>query len=120
MPLKISQTAGGDTTYGDIRVGRSHGIHQVKVNATSVSASRDAMGVLPPGLPIRVDGTIVSGASQVVQGIIGPEASPMGTGDDFVNVIFDGVLNKNMIEANLGRALSANELAAIPAAIVLV
>lgn len=119
MPLKISQTAAGDTTYGDIRVGSVHGIHQIKANAAGLAASRDAMGVLPPGLPIKADGTPVTGAGQVVKGLVGPEPAPLGGADDFVNVILTGPVNRSMIEANLGRVLSANELAALPAVLVL-
>jgi hypothetical protein len=119
MPISVSNTAGG-TAYGDIRVGEGHGIHQVKLNATNLAASRDADGYLPVGLPVKIDGNPISGASQAVYGFVGPEAVKLGSADIFGNVILSGPLNKDMIEDNLGRVLSANELAGIPAAFVLV
>jgi hypothetical protein len=83
----------------------------------------DATGYLPVGLPIRADGTPVSAGGQTLigGGLLGPEAvGPFAAGTDpdvFANVIVDGPVNKDMIEDNLGRVLSANELAALALAV---
>jgi hypothetical protein len=79
----------GGVSYMDIRFGEGHGIP-----------------VLATGLP-------VSGAGQSAYGIIGPEAQKLGSVNRFGNMIFSGPLNRDAIEANLGRVLSANELSAI-------
>lgn len=118
MPISVTSTAGG-VAYGDIRVGECQ-VHQGLLAAASLAASRDALGSLPVGLPVRVDGTPVSGAAQVVFGLVGPEPVKLGSVNVFGNVILSGNVNRDMIEDNLGRALSADEIAAIPAAIRLI
>ena len=111
MPISITTTSGG-TGYVDIRVGDGHGIHQGWLDVSALTSADDADGYLPPGLPIAADGTPV-GSSEDACGIIGPEAVKMGSADHFANMIFTGPVNRNAIEDNLGRALSADELAGI-------
>lgn len=111
MALSFTNTAGG-TGYSDIRVGSGHGIHQMKLVAASLAASRDSDGYLPPGLPVAADGSTV-GAAEDAYGIIGPDPVLLGDADIFGNVILTGPIQQNMIEDNLGRVLSADELAGI-------
>lgn len=119
MPISITSTAGG-LGYVDIRVGGGvHGIHQGFLDVSTLTSADDAEGYLPPGLPIAVDGTPI-GSSEAVYGIIGPEPVKMGSADHFGNMIFSGTLNRNAIEDNLGRVLSADELAGMPSAITLI
>lgn len=111
MPISITSTAGG-TGYVDIRVGDGHGIHQGLLDVSTLTSSDDAEGYLPPGLPISATGDPV-GSSEDAYGIIGPEPVKLGSADHFGNMIMSGVLNRDAIEDNLGRALSADELAGI-------
>lgn len=108
MPISVTVTAGG-VAYGDIRVGEGHGIHQLLINAANVASARDADGYLPPGLPLKADGTLVA-ATQATVCMVGPEAVKVGSVNVFANAIFSGPVNRDMIEDNLGRVLSADEL----------
>ena len=111
--LERTVTTNTGSSYADIRVGDGHGIHQGLADATLAAASRDADNNLPPGLPLLSTGGPVSGAAQSAYGIVGPEKAYLGSSNRYVNVIMTGPLNRDMIEANLGRVLSANELSAI-------
>ncbi len=112
MPMRVANTAARGTAYADIRVGECQ-VHQVKLDVSALTGVDDADGVLPPGLPIRVDGTPVSAGAQVAYGVIGPEPVKIGDDDIFGNIILSGNLNRDMIEDNLARALSADELTAL-------
>lgn len=113
MPISIETTAGG-TGYADIRVGEVQ-VHQLVLNAANLAGSRDADGYLPVGFPIKADGTAVA-ATQTTYAFVGPEAVKLGAANSFGNIILAGVLYRDMIEDNLGRALTADE-ANVPAAI---
>lgn len=112
MPIDVTTTTAAGRSYIDVRAGQCN-VHQVKLDVSTLTGSDDADGNLPPGLPIRVNGAPVTGGTDVLMGVIGPESVKIGTTDIFGNVITDGPLNKNAIEDNLGRSLSANELAAL-------
>lgn len=116
--ISRTTTAGG-TAYGDIRVGECQ-VHQSLMAAAALAASRDAGGSLPVGLPVKVDGTPITGVGQATFGLIGPEAVKLGSVNVFGNVIIAGAVNRDMIEDNLGRALTADEIASLPAAIRLI
>ena len=109
--MEVTVTSAGGTSYMDIRAGVGHGIHQKKVNATTMAASRDADGYLPLGLPVNAAGGPVTAGDAV--GIIGPEPMKLGTVNVFMNAILTGPLSRQAIEANLGRVLTAAELAGI-------
>ncbi len=112
-PISVTTTAAPGIAYTDVRMGGGHSIHQVLLDVSDLAASADANGTLPPGFPIRTNGDPVTGGADALEGVIGPEAVTLGSADHFGNVIRSGDLNKNAIEDNLGRVLSANELAAI-------
>jgi len=112
MPINISSTSARGTGYIDVRVGECQ-IHQAKLDVSTLTGEVDADDNLPPGLPIRTNGAPVTAGTDAIIGVLGPESAPNGTVDHFANVIISGNLNKNAIEDNLGRALTANELAAI-------
>lgn len=113
MPIAQTTTTTAGDSYGSIRVGDGHGIHQSLLNAAALAGNRDARGYLPPGLPLQANGLPVTGISQTVVCVVGPEAVLLGTANIFGNAIFTGMLNVDMIEDNLGRALNANELSAL-------
>lgn len=114
--IRVTKTGTTDTAYADVRVGEGHCIHQVKLTAAALAASRDADGNLPPGLPVLATGAPVTAGTAV--GVIGPEAVALGAADTFGNVIFSNGINRDQIEANLGRVLTAAELAGLPARFV--
>lgn len=124
MPISVDRTA-GDTGFVDIRVGDGHGIHQQIIDVATQTAT-DVNGYLPPGVPLQASGVPVTNTAtvgtQVVAGVVGPESVKLGAANHFGNAILTGVLNRDAIEDNLGRVLSANEIAAFDAndAIVLV
>jgi hypothetical protein len=112
MPISVTNTAAPGRAYIDVRVGECQ-IHQGLIDVSTLGSNDDADGYLPPGLPILTNGAPVSGATDVVLGVIGPEPVKLGTADRFGNVILSGNLNRDAIEDNLGRSLSANELASL-------
>lgn len=110
MPISFTTTSGG-TAYADIRVGHVDQ-HQCLIDVSALSGAVDADGYLPPGLPLDATGGPV-GTSEDAFAIVGPAPVKLLAADHFGNAIMGGVLNKDMIEDNLGRALTADELAGI-------
>jgi hypothetical protein len=115
MPIGVTVTAGG-TGYIEIRLDpKGCETHQTKFDVSELGGVDDADGYLPPGLPLQADGSPVDDAAQTATYVVGPEAVKLGTADHFGNVILNGFLVRDAIEDNLGRVLSANELAALTA-----
>jgi hypothetical protein len=122
--LAITKTAGG-APYGNPIVGQPLGMTQIKLDVSTLSTNEvDANGYLKPGVPLKVNGALVSGTTQVIYGIT-VEAQKILTGnttlgsetfDPLVTVCTIGLVNFDVVEDNLGRALSANEIAAFAAA----
>ena len=113
MPISVDRTAGG-TGYVDIRVGEGHGIHQATLDVAALTA--DAEGYYPPGQPILESGAPVTqgvDTAEVAYAVIGPEAVEEGGANHPGNVLLNGPLNRDAIEDNLGRALTANEVSAL-------
>lgn len=122
MPISVTNTGTGGPLYGPITVGPQGLTHQVKVDVSELEAAVDDDGYLPVGLPIDAHtGAPVVAADPDAEpdpivgtqmiAVIGPEAVKMGSADHFANAIFNGGLNQDAIEDNIGRALSATELA---------
>jgi len=85
------------------------------------NAEIDSLGYLKPGVPVEANGTLVDAAAQTVFGVTieaikvanGNAAGDIsGAGTQQITVMTIGQVNKKVIEDNLGRALTANELAA--------
>jgi hypothetical protein len=112
MPIGVTNTAAAGFAYSDIRVGECQ-VHQGKIDVSALTGVDDANNSLPVGLPILASGAPVTAGTDVVFGLIGPEPVKLGAADHFGNVIISGSVNRDAIEDNLGRALTANELAAI-------
>jgi 6,7-dimethyl-8-ribityllumazine synthase len=91
----------------------------VKVDLSDLSDEEvDADGYLKPGVPLQKDGSIIA-SSGVVWGVTfgGEKVATGGTDtildaatDCFVAVGF-GLVNRDVAEDNLGRALTADEIA---------
>lgn len=112
MPISVTETAAAGRSQGDIRIGECQ-VHQVKLDVSALTGVDDANGTLPVGLPVLATGVPVTGTTDAVFGLIGPEPVHLEAADHFGNVYISGNFNKNMIEDNLGRALDANELASL-------
>lgn len=115
MPISVRSTGNGGTFYGDVRVGDKQTIHQVTLDVAALAGAADADGYLPPGLPLKADGTPV-GTGESAVCVLGPESVKLADVDVFANAIYSGGLNRAAIESNLGRALSADEATSLSAA----
>lgn len=111
MPMSFESTAGG-TGYVDIRVGKGHAIHQAFLDVSLIT-DVDSDGYIPPGLPLQASGAPISAVDQVAKYVVGPEPVEEGAADHFGNALLDGALNQDAIEDNLGRVLTADEIAAL-------
>jgi len=118
MPLKISTTAGG-LAHSPVFVGEIQGTDVVKVDISDLSDDEvDPDGYLKPGVPFAKDGNLVGSAVPVWGVTIEPIKITTGNTDTildaetdcFVTVGF-GLCNRDIIEDNLGRALTADEIA---------
>lgn len=118
MPISIAATAGG-LTHAPVFVGQITGTDVVKVDISDLSDKEvDVDGYLKPGVPLAKDGNLV-GSTVPVWGVV-IEATKITTGntdtildaatDCFVTVGF-GLVNRDIAEDNLGRALTADEIA---------
>lgn len=125
MPLGTTKTA-GDQAYGNAFLSPIEAVDHVKLDvSTLTTAEVDANGYLKPNTPLKQDGTIVSGASQTVYGLTVEAVKLPGrtdnanlasdTSDPLVAVTTHALINRDIAEDNLGRALSANELSALTA-----
>lgn len=114
MPMEITNTAARGPAYIDIRVGECQ-VHQQLIDVSTLGAFDDADGSLPVGLPLLESGAPVSAPGQTVFGLVGPEPVQLGAADHFGNCFISGSFNRDAIEDNLGRVLSADELSAIAA-----
>lgn len=113
MPITVKTTAQAGVQYGPITVGGGHLIHQVKLDVSALSGAQDADGYLPVGTVIDPSTGAVPTNSATGAVFIGPEPVKLGEDDHFANAIFDKGINRAAVESNLGRVLSADELAAI-------
>lgn len=129
MPLRVSKTT-GTTTYGNpILPGTVKGMLQVVVDISELTTAEvDADGFLKPGVMFKSDGTQPDGSGFVYA--INPEPISIGhatipptdaslladTATIPIGMVTGGVVNRDIVEDNLGRSMTGNELAAIVAA----
>lgn len=129
MPMHVKKTAGG-TTYGPVFIGSILGMQQVVVDVSTLTTDEvDADGWLKPGVAFQKDGTLVSAGSQFVYAV-NPEPQNLrldtipptngslaaDTKTYPLGMATIGEVNRDIAEDNMGRAYSANELAAFNAA----
>lgn len=133
MPVryKPSVSAAG-TIYGRPFVGPTHHPSQIAVNITLLTANEvDSQGYLKPGVPFTAAGILVGVAPAFVHGVV-PEpidvlflrpfdgltfaAALAAAGTQQITVMTIGQVNRKIIEDNLGRVLTANEIAGFSAA----
>ncbi len=128
MPVSVTKTA-GTTTYGHPFVGKVLGLQQVVVDISELTTKEvDADGFLVPGVPFKKDGTLADGTGGEFIYAVNPEPIKiidyvptdilLAADTDTIPVGMGtiGEINRDIAEDNLGRAYTANELAAFNAA----
>lgn len=128
MPIYIKKTT-GTNTYGHPFVGDILGMLQIVVDISELTTAEvDADGFLKPGVMFKSDGTQPDGSGHVYavnpepqflqHATIPPTDASLAadTGTIPLGMATGGILNRDIIEDNLGRALTANELTALAAA----
>ena len=126
MPLKVTTTT-GTTGYGHPIVGEAGGLLQIVVDISELTiAEVDADGMLKPGVMFKSDGTQPDGSGFVYG--VNPEPIKIvdyvptdvllaaDTATIPVGCVTSGILNRDIIEDNLGRSLTGNEITALAAA----
>lgn len=126
MPLSVAKTT-GTTTYGNPIVGEPGPLLQVVVDISELDTKLvDADGFLVPGAMFKSDGTQPDGSGFLYA--VNPEPIKIidyvptdvllaaDTDTIPVGCVTGGILNRDIIEDNFGRAMTANELAAVIAA----
>jgi hypothetical protein len=128
MPMHVKKTA-AVSTYDPVFLGEILAMEQVLVDVSELTTDEvDADGWLKPGVPFKQDGTLADGSGHIYA--VNPEPQnlhlatipptngtlaadtktyPLGMGTM-------GTVNRDIIEDNLGRALTANELTAFATA----
>lgn len=122
MPIGITKTAGG-TAHAPVFVGDIVNTDVVQVDISDLTTNEvDQDGYLKPGVPFDKSGNTV-GSGVAVWGVtIEPIKTPHATipptntslGADtgtFPVAVGFGLVNRDIIEDNLGRALTADEIA---------
>lgn len=120
MPIIRTSISVAGSGYNSPFVGPADNPVMIPVNLSALTTAEvDSAGYIKPGVPLSSVGALV-GTGVAVFGIV-PEAMKVaqsnasgdltaaGTVD--LTVIVICAVNKHLIEANLGRALTANELA---------
>lgn len=122
MPLGIETTAGG-RAYANPFIGGVDHPAQIKVDVSGLSTDEvDEFGYLKPGVPLAKTGILVGASPAFVYGVTfeaqkivpnNPTNDSLAavTSDPIITVNTVGHANRDVIEDNLGRALTADEIA---------
>lgn len=132
MPIFINKNkTGTGKLYANPFVGEAEYPAQIAVNISALTADEiDTYGFLKPGIPLNKAGALVGAGPDYVYGVTpepldvlhlfygGPDWATRlaAVGSIQLNVITIGQVNRGIIEDNLGRVLTANELAGFTAA----
>lgn len=120
MPMSITTTAGG-IGYGNPFIGGVNHPAQIKVDVSGLTiAEVDQFGYLKPGVPLTKTGVLVGSGAFVygvtieAQKIVPDNPTDVTlaavTVDPIITVNTVGHVNRDVIEDNLGRALTADEI----------
>lgn len=127
MPLAIENTAGGRTLANPFIGGVDHPA-QITVDVSGLTTKEvDTFGYLKPGVPLTKAGILVGASPAFVYGVTfeaqkivpdNPTNDTLAavTADPIITVNTVGHVNRDVIEDNLDRALTANEIAGFDAA----
>lgn len=131
MPLTRTAVSTESTGYATVGlfVGPVDHTAQITIDVSTLDNTVvDADGYLKPGTLLRVDGSIVSDTGQIGFGVVMEPIKVHTSNASLGSVTADvqgavatiGQVNRDIGEDNLGRAYSANEIAAFAAASCLV
>lgn len=122
MPIRVSTTTGGNV-HAPVFVGQILNTDLVWVDVSDfTTAEVDSRGYIKPGVPLQKDGNKI-GSSGVVWGVtieatdlqlatVPPtDASLAADTKTFPVVVGFGLCNRDIMEDNLGRALTSDEIA---------
>lgn len=126
MPITIESTASEANSYGHPFVGPgAEYTDVVKVDISDLGTGEvDADGYIKPGLPLAKDGNLITAGVPVYGVVLEPIKIATGNTDAILDAATDcfiavgthGIVNRDIIEDNLGRALNADEIAGFPLA----
>lgn len=135
MPFSVRTVRSAGTGYGAVFVDGPRDVEQITVDMSDLTYADgsggevDADGYIIPGVLLKSDGTLADATpGEYIYGVVieatkvpglttvAADATVQAASDFQVAVARGGLLNRDMVEDNLGRALTANELAALAAA----
>jgi hypothetical protein len=124
MPIKVRALTTGGEVHPTPFVGPINHTVAIRLDvSTFTSAEVDAKGWLKPGVLVLAAGTPVTGVSQVIYGAVveavklADSVAGLASAPDVdVTVALFCLINRDLLEDSMGRALNANELAAVSAA----
>jgi hypothetical protein len=121
MPITIEEVAAEATGYGHPFVGPgAQYTDVVKVDISDLGTREvDEDGYLKPGVPFAKDGNLVASTVPVYGVTLEPIKIASGNTDTILDAATDcfvalgthGVVNRDIVEDNLGAALNADEIA---------
>ena len=121
MPSMVEKTSGA-IGYASPFVGEPKDILHVKVDVSARTSDEvDSDGYLKAGVPLTSDGLLIGASNTKRVGIVVEPVKIVAAGttlsgvtaDPFVACSFTCAINRDAVEDNLGRALSANEIAGL-------
>ncbi|HEY0659600.1 MAG TPA: hypothetical protein VGD05_14085 [Pyrinomonadaceae bacterium] len=121
MPGMVTKTSGA-IAYGKPFIDGPRDVLHVKVDVSALTTAEvDIDGYLKAGVPLAIDGLLIGASNTKRVGVTPNEVKIADTNtglagitaDPFVAVAFSGTVNRDSMEDNLGRALTANEIAGL-------
>lgn len=127
MPMSVSSTPGGEVHPTPFVGPVEHSVAVLLDVSTLTIDEVDQYGYIKPGVLIQINGDKITGVSQVAYGTVieAAKVAPAGSDTAALGAITDDVevavglfvlINRDILEDSLGRALSADELSAVDAA----
>lgn len=124
MPISINRVKNSDLVYASPFRGKSDHFVQVKIDVSALTNTQvDANGYLKPGVVLTLAGLAPTAAGDKVGVLTEPvkvhtNNTTLADVTDDVSAGFGviGVLNRDVMEDNMGRALTAAEVAALDGA----
>ena len=123
MPLSTKVTSSEGKTYGNPFIGPINHVDSVRLDVSGLTTAEvDANGYLKPGVPLLATGLLVTAPATIAHGVtIEPikvaasnSAADIAAGVDIdVGLGQIGLVSRAICEDNLGRVLTANEIAAL-------
>lgn len=135
MPFKREQKSAGGTQYGFPFIDGPRDVEQITVDLSTLTYADgsggevDGDGYIIPGTPLNQYGDLIGGTvtDEYVYGVV---IAPVYVGSDPIDADADldsltdiqvavaraGLVNRDVVEDNLGRAINANEVTAFAAA----